>query len=114
MKAAALIALIVGPAAAQDMTAALNDYPTVARADYVFVCMATNGETRPVLERCSCAIDTIASIIPYATYEAAEAILAMQQAGGERASLFRDNAAVRGPVADLRRAQAEAEVVCFE
>ena len=24
----------------------LNDYPSAARADYVFACMKTNGETR--------------------------------------------------------------------
>jgi hypothetical protein len=35
-----------------------------ARADYVFACMKTNGETRRALERCSCSIDVIASILP--------------------------------------------------
>src|SRR6185437_7059895 len=35
------IALLAGyPAAAED----LNDYPTSARADYVFACMKANGE----------------------------------------------------------------------
>ena len=37
-----------------------------------------------------------------------------QQTSGERSTLFRDNALVRGVVADLRRAQAEAEIVCFQ
>ena len=27
-----------------------NDYPTVARADYVFGCMQVNGQTRDALE----------------------------------------------------------------
>src|SRR4051794_21030460 len=40
-----------------------NDYPTSARADYVFGCMKVNGETRQALEQCSCSIDVIASII---------------------------------------------------
>ena len=35
-----------------------NDYPTVARADYVFGCMQVNGQTRDALERCSCSIDS--------------------------------------------------------
>jgi hypothetical protein len=41
-----------------------NDYPTVARADYVFGCMQVNGQTRDALERCSCSIDVIASFFP--------------------------------------------------
>ena len=43
----------------------LNDYPTDARADYLLACMKTNGDTRPALEKCSCSIDVIASILPY-------------------------------------------------
>jgi len=46
-------------------TAEFNDYPTAARADYVFACMKTNGDTRQALEQCSCSIDVIASILPY-------------------------------------------------
>ena len=37
-----------------------NDYPTVARADYVLGCMAANGNTRIALEKCACALDSIA------------------------------------------------------
>ena len=66
-----------------DQTAAVNDYPTAARADYVFACMTTNGQTREALSRCACAIDTIAAAIPYADYEKAETILRMRhEAGG--------------------------------
>ncbi|WP_210530481.1 hypothetical protein [Rubellimicrobium arenae] len=108
-----MLLALAGPAAAQDAAARLNDYPTVARAEYVFACMAVNGENRQALEQCSCSIDRIASIIPYDKYVEAEAILALQQTSGERSSLFRDNALVRGAVADLRRAQAEAEILCF-
>ncbi len=109
----AVLLMLPGAARAQDLADQLNDYPTAARAEYVFACMAANGQTRRVLEQCSCSIDRIASILPYDAYTEAEAILALQQTSGERASLFRDNALVRGVVADLRRAQAEAEIVCF-
>jgi len=47
------------------VSADLNDYPTAVRADYVFAFMQANGETRQALERCSCSIDVIASILPY-------------------------------------------------
>jgi lysyl-tRNA synthetase class II len=92
---------------------ALNDYPTEARAEYVFACMATNGQTSDVLRRCSCSIDVIASIIPHAKYVEAETVLSMQLVGGERMSLFRTAASAKRLVADLRRAQAEADILCF-
>ena len=109
---AALLGL-AGAAEAQDAAAQLNDYPTAARAEYVFACMAVNGQSQRALEQCSCSVDQIASILPYAAYVEAETILALQQTSGERAGMYRDNAFVRGPLADLRRAQAEAEILCY-
>lgn len=91
----------------------LNDYPTEARAEYVFACMATNGQSSDVLRRCSCSIDIIASIVSYEMYVAAETVLSMQLVGGERMSLFRTAANARKLVSDLRRAQAEADIRCF-
>ncbi|WP_165915589.1 hypothetical protein [Rhodovulum marinum] len=95
------------------MAARLNDYPTAARADYVFACMATNGQGRDVLEKCACSIDVIASILPYEAYVQAETVLSMRQVGGERMSIFRSSAMANALVAELRRAQAEAEILCF-
>ncbi|MGY4597239.1 hypothetical protein ACVWXL_004985 [Bradyrhizobium sp. GM22.5] len=34
-----------------------NDYPTSARAEYVYGCMKANGESRQAIEQCSCSID---------------------------------------------------------
>jgi hypothetical protein len=108
---AALLAL--GTTAAPLGAADLNDYPTVARADYVFACMKTNGETRHALDQCSCSIDVIASLLPYERYVAAETVMSMSQALGERASIFRTPEPARAALNDLRQAQAEAEVRCF-
>lgn len=90
-----------------------SDYPTEALADYVFACMASNGETREILQRCSCSIDVVSSIIPYEKYVQAETILSMNLVGGERMAIFRDPIWTQEVVADLRRAQAEAEIRCF-
>ena len=93
---------------------ALNDYPTEARAEYVFGCMATNGQSREALRRCSCSIDEIAAILSYEDYVAAETVLRMRQGGGERAAMFRGGTPVTMAIlGDLRRAQAEAEMICF-
>lgn len=109
-----LAAVLMPAAAPADMVAErLNDYPTAARADYVFACMITNGQTREMLDRCACSIDEIASILPYEQYLAAETVLSMRRVGGERMSFFQNAAMAESMVADLRRAQAEAEVICF-
>ncbi len=109
---AALAVFWAGSATAQ-VEHAYNDYPTVARADYVFACMAANGQTRDVLEKCSCSIDIVASILPYDKYVEAEAVLQIVQVGGEKTSIFRTSRPTQDLVGDLRRAQMEAELRCF-
>lgn len=98
---------------AQSVAHRLNDYPTAARADYVFACMAANGQNRLMLQKCACSIDEIASILPFDKYVQAETVLSMRRAGGERMAVFKSAAVANNIVADLRRAQAEAELVCF-
>src|SRR3546814_21121018 len=69
-----------------------SGYPTVAVADYVYGCMKANGETRPVLEKCSCSIDVIASIVSYERYEAAATFRSLGLLTGEKGVLFRQSA----------------------
>jgi hypothetical protein len=92
-----------------------HDYPTAALADYVFGCMASNGQDPEVLEKCACSIDVIASIIPYDEYVAGETVLRMRQVrgGGEKMALFRDTTMAKNTIDRLRRAQVEAELRCF-
>ena len=109
---AMLLCVVAGAASADD--APTNDYPTSARADYVLGCMAANSNTRPALDHCSCSIDVIASILPYDKYVTASTILAMRQGpGGLRQNAFRSIKILDDKVADLRRAQAEAEIRCY-
>jgi hypothetical protein len=89
-----------------------NDYPTATRADYVFGCMAVNGQTHEALDRCSCAIDVVATILPYQDYLSAETVLRMQQAKSFLAMEFQTDVA-KQVVRRLREAEAEGEVRCF-
>ncbi len=66
--------------------AELNDYPTAARADYIFACMKTNGETP---------------------------VLSLSQVPGRFGAMFRTPEQARTATNELKRAQAEAEVRCF-
>ena len=109
----AVLALTVSAAAAPSGPDRLNDYPTETRADYVFACMKTNGDTQQALRQCSCSIDVIASILPYDRYVAAQTVLSLSQVDGRFGAMFRSPEPAKAAVNDLRRAQAEAEVRCF-
>ncbi|WP_020184985.1 hypothetical protein [Methylopila sp. 73B] len=108
---AAAVFCAVGAGAAQ--AAVGEDYPTAEKADYIFGCMAANGQTRESLDRCSCSIDTIATILPFAEYEQAETVLRMNKVAGQSSEVFRSTGQLRDVVSTMRRAQAEAEVKCF-
>src|SRR6266498_2711242 len=84
-----LLALASFMAAGPVHAADLNDYPTSARADYVFACMKANGETYQVLQQCSCSIDIVASILPYEKYVGAETVLSLSQVPGRFGAMFR-------------------------
>jgi hypothetical protein len=119
---AALVSLLgIVPGTAQQLSTPppaatdgfVNDFPTAARADYVFGCMAVNGETRDALERCSCSIDIIASLITYEEYESGETVLMVAQRGGENTAMFKTSPLMQAKVDKVRRAQTEAELRCF-
>jgi hypothetical protein len=104
-----LLHALATPASAAD----LNDYPTSARADYVFGCMKANGDTRQSLDQCSCSIDVIASILPYERYVAAETVASVTQQPGPVGRMMLATAQNRDALDELRRAQAEAQMRCF-
>lgn len=121
----ALKRMIHGTMAAAGMAAALvvgaqpaganaeNDFPTAARADYVFGCMASNGQTQEMLYKCSCSIDTIAELMNYDQYVQAETVLRMRTVPGEKTAAIRDTPWTQEIVDQMRRSQAEAELKCF-
>ncbi|SFJ88759.1 hypothetical protein [Bradyrhizobium sp. Gha] len=106
-------AVVVLAATAYARAEEANDYPTSARAEYVYGCMKANGETRQAIEQCSCSVDVVASIVPYDRYVTAETALSMSQVRGNLGAQFRTSEQANSAVNDLRRAQAEAEVRCF-
>jgi hypothetical protein len=113
--AVAMIAALSAVARAAPEAPPANDYPTPARADYVLGCMAANGNTHEALYQCSCAIDSIATQLPYSDYEKAETALSLQLGNGVggRVGLFRDPPEIKAVLERLRQAQAEANLTCF-
>jgi hypothetical protein len=112
-RSGALLTTLIIATAPRAIAEDINDYPTAARADYVFGCMKANGETQEVLQKCSCSIDVIASLIPYDRYVMTETILSMSQVTGPVGSEFRSTEPAKLALQEFRRAQAEAEVRCF-
>ncbi|HVJ40267.1 MAG TPA: hypothetical protein VM639_02170 [Dongiaceae bacterium] len=90
-----------------------NDYPTPVVADYVIGCMASNGETQEMMQRCSCSIDAISSVLSYDTYEKADTIMQMRLVAGDNTSMFREMTMLKKVVDQLRLAQIEADFRCF-
>lgn len=109
---AAAVACCIGALQARAMDLPANDYPTAARADYVYACMQTNGPTRDMLEKCSCSIDQIAALLPWAEYEEAETIMSVGVRGGDSTSLFHSPALLK-KIHTMKLAQVEAELRCF-
>jgi len=101
---------LAGFTVAADVT---NDYPTEARAEFVFGCMGANGQTPEMLYKCSCSIDVIASIIPYDRYVQIETVMRMQQVPGERTGAFRTTKWANAMVDEFKSAEAEATLKCF-
>jgi hypothetical protein len=113
MRASIAASILIVSSGAANAAPVNGNYPTEALADYVLACMESNGGTRDMLERCSCSIDVIASIIPYDRYVTAETFRRMAQTTGEASGLFRESAPAKAAGTELRRAQAEADVRCF-
>ena len=41
-----------------------HNYPTETLADYLFACMATNGQTQDAVRKCSCSRMNVAIVSP--------------------------------------------------
>ncbi len=92
-----------------------HNYPTEVIGDYLFACMASNGQSPEALKKCACSIDVVSSILPYEAYAEAETFMSMRQVrgGGEKMALFRETKMAKEAVDKLKRAQIEAEIRCF-
>jgi hypothetical protein len=68
----------------------VNNYPTMARVEYVNACTARNGEKLAAMYQCACAIDKIADSLPYDDFVEASTFARYQTLPGEGGGIFRD------------------------
>ncbi len=107
----ALLALAaVGPAWAQ----APAGYPTVERVLFVQECMRAHpGNYYEMVNKCSCALDTLARDLPFDDYETLTTVTNALTIGGERGGVMRDNEALPPLARKLRELTAKAKRSCF-
>jgi hypothetical protein len=67
-----------------------NDFPTIARVEYVVDCMRTTGPSEENVYKCSCVIDRIAEKMKYDDFVEASTFSKYASTAGDRGGVFRD------------------------
>lgn len=91
----------------------VNDFPTEARGESVLACMSDVGNNFEYLQRCSCAIDTIARYMTYEQFNNAHTLRSLIQSKKQGTEVFRSPDISKEPLDRYYHAQAMAELKCF-
>lgn len=106
----AAVAAVASPCATANVP--LNDFPTLARVEYVLRCMDYHGgQVYETMYACVCSIDRIAAAFSYDEFVHAEVLAQLRATPGERGSLFREGGA--DLVAKYLEITEAAEESCF-
>jgi hypothetical protein len=89
-----------------------NDYPTVARVEYVQECISRNGGNLADLYKCACAIDRMADHLTYDDFVEAGTFARYATLGGEGGGIFRDPDRAKERAKLYRSVEAEAYRTC--
>jgi len=91
-----------------------DDFPTLARVEYVIACMNARGrENYDNMYGCVCAIDYIRSKFTHDEYNEAETYRQLRSTPGERGSVFRDPEQADQLREKLEMVNSAAEKRCF-
>jgi hypothetical protein len=107
----ALIAPMISLAAG---AALANDFPTAERVLYVQECMKAHpGPNFEMVNKCSCALDTLAAEVSYDDYVTMTTVVKGISIAGEAGGVLRDNETVKPQIKRYRELQARAQKACF-
>jgi len=96
------------------LAASANDFPTVERVLYVEECMKANpGPRYEMMNKCSCALDTMAREVKFEDYSGMVTIVNAMAIGGERGNSLRDNETLKPQIERYRDLQAQVYKACF-
>jgi len=99
-------------APAVDADSPVNDYPTVARVEFVQECIRQHGGQLANLYQCSCAIDRIANALSYDEFVEASTYAKYSGLPGEGGGIFRDSDTAKQLAKRYRDTEAEAYRSC--
>ena len=90
------------------------DYPTTERVTYVESCMHDHpGGHFEMLNKCSCALDAMASEVPYDDFVAMNTMANANSIGGERGGVIRDNEPAQEQIKRYKALQTKVQKGCF-
>ncbi len=93
---------------------AANDYPTLARVEYVFECLEENaGPRQEMIYKCVCAVDRVAETIPYDRWVELSTFFKAQPMAGERGAYVRERSDIQSQLKSYRELQARVRKACF-
>jgi hypothetical protein len=97
-------------AAAQ--TRATNDFPTLARVEYVQECINRTGGDRGHMYQCACVVDRIAEVMSYDEFVEASTFARYSTLPGEGGGIFRDTDEARAKAKLFRQTEEQAFRAC--
>ena len=107
-----ILLMVAGLLAANAATA--NDFPTLARVEYVMGCMYLIGnQNYDTMYQCVCSIDKIAERMPYTDYSEAQVYTMLRRTPGEKGGMFRDPPRAKELRETLAGAVEYAQSSCF-
>ena len=107
---AAIIALLMACAAHADVPA--NNFPTLARVEYVQECINRTGGKQTNLYQCACVVDRIAETMSYDEFVESSTFAKYSTLPGEGAGIFRDTAEAKEKAKLFRATEAKAFRAC--
>lgn len=109
-----LLALPLVGCATATPTVAANDFPTSQRVIYVQECMRKHpGPYFEMINKCSCAIDAMASEVRYEDFVGMSTVVNAMSIGGERGGSMRDNESIKPQIKRYRELETKAHTACF-
>lgn len=91
----------------------VNDFPTQTRVEFVLACMSDVGNNFEYLQRCSCAIDTIAKYLTYEQFDHAQTLRSLIQSKKQGTEVFASPDVSKESLDKYYHAEAMAELKCF-
>jgi hypothetical protein len=91
-----------------------NDFPTLARVEFVLECLRDNpGARHEMVYKCVCAVDRVAEAVPYDRWVDLSTFFNAQPIAGERGAYIRERSDIQSHLKAYRDIQANAKKACF-